>query len=34
VFICRATDVGDAERVRLMLSQRPDAVHIDTDAEE
>jgi len=26
--------VGDAERVRLMLSQRPDAVHIDTDAEE
>jgi uncharacterized protein (TIGR02246 family) len=29
-----AQNAGDAERVRSMLSQRPDAVHIGTDAEE
>jgi hypothetical protein len=29
-----AQDAGDAERVRSMLSERPDAVHIGTDAEE
>jgi hypothetical protein len=27
-------NTGDAERVRSVLSQRPDAVHIGTDAEE
>jgi uncharacterized protein (TIGR02246 family) len=29
-----AQNAGDAERVRSMLSERPDAVHIGTDAEE
>jgi uncharacterized protein (TIGR02246 family) len=29
-----AQNAGDAERVRSMLSRRPDAVHIGTDAEE
>jgi uncharacterized protein (TIGR02246 family) len=29
-----AQNAGDAERVRLMLSERPDAVHIGTDAGE
>jgi len=29
-----AQNAGDAERVRSMLSQRPDAVHLGTDAEE
>jgi len=30
----KAQNAGDAERVRSMLSERPDAVHIGTDAEE
>jgi len=29
-----AQNAGDAERLRSMLSERPDAVHIGTDAEE
>jgi ketosteroid isomerase-like protein len=29
-----AQNVGDAPRLRTMLSERPDAVHIGTDAEE
>jgi uncharacterized protein (TIGR02246 family) len=29
-----AQNAGDAERLRSMLSDRPDAVHIGTDAEE
>ena len=29
-----AQNAGDAERVRLLLSDRPDAIHIGTDAEE
>jgi ketosteroid isomerase-like protein len=29
-----ALNAGDAARLRTMLSQRPDAVHIGTDAEE
>ena len=29
-----AQNAGDAARVRSMLSERPDAVHIGTDAEE
>ena len=32
--IIEAQNAGDAERVRSMLSERPDAVHIRTDAEE
>ncbi len=29
-----AQNAGDAERTRLLLSERPDAIHIGTDAEE
>ena len=29
-----AQNAGDSDRVRLLLSERPDAVHIGTDAEE
>jgi uncharacterized protein (TIGR02246 family) len=32
--LIEAQNAGDAERVRSMLSERPDAVHIGTDAEE
>jgi SnoaL-like domain len=32
--LLKAQNAGDAERVRSTLSQRPDAVHIGTDAEE
>lgn len=32
--LIEAQNAGDAERLRSMLSQRPDAVHIGTDAEE
>lgn len=32
--LLQAQNAGDAERVRSMLSERPDAVHIGTDAEE
>ena len=32
--LLEAQNAGDAERVRSMLSERPDAVHIGTDAEE
>ena len=32
--VIEAQNAGDAERVRSMLSERPDAVHIGTDAEE
>ena len=30
----KAQNSGDAPRLRTMLSERPDAVHIGTDAEE
>jgi uncharacterized protein (TIGR02246 family) len=32
--LLKAQNAGDAEWLRSMLSQRPDAVHIGTDAEE
>jgi uncharacterized protein (TIGR02246 family) len=32
--LLKAQNAGDAGRMRSMLSQRPDAVHIGTDAEE
>jgi ketosteroid isomerase-like protein len=32
--LLKAQNAGDAERVRAMLSERSDAVHIGTDAEE
>jgi len=32
--LLEAQNTGDAERVRSVLSQGPDAVHIGTDAEE
>jgi len=32
--LLKAQNAGDTERVRSMLSERPDAVHIGTDAEE
>ena len=32
--LLEAQNAGDADLVRAMLSQRPDAVHIGTDAEE
>lgn len=32
--LIEAQNAGDAERVRSMLSERPDAVHIGTDAQE
>ena len=32
--LLEAQNAGDAERVRSMLSERPDAVHIGTDAGE
>jgi uncharacterized protein (TIGR02246 family) len=32
--LLEAQNAGDAERMRSMLSERPDAVHIGTDAEE
>jgi uncharacterized protein (TIGR02246 family) len=32
--LLEAQNAGDAERVRSMLSERPDAVHIGSDAEE
>jgi SnoaL-like protein len=32
--LLEAMNAGDAPRMRTMLSERPDAVHIGTDAEE
>ena len=32
--LLKAQNAGDAERMRAMLSARPEAVHIGTDAEE